>query len=1418
AGLKAFKKNLAREIKVKPTPWTFDLEFLLKAKNYGYVIGTVDIVFDKRTSGESKINISHQIFEIGWNSLKLKFKKRHPLLIRSRPRESMLGAGIAHNKKRFITHTTLEKHNSAFHTFTFGQKIFFYFLAAIFINGLIRWPLATGIFAISFLNVCYFIDMAFNLSLIFRSLKNPPEIIHTNEELTSLNDADLPVYSILCPLYKEAEVLPNFLKAIDDIDWPDDKKDVLLLLEENDRETINAAQALNLPGYVRVITVPHSQPKTKPKACNYGLFFARGEFLVIYDAEDIPDPKQLKKAYLGFNKLPSNVRCLQAKLNYYNADQNLLTRLFTAEYSLWFDVVLPGLQTINTTIPLGGTSNHFRTQDLMELEGWDPFNVTEDCDLGIRIFKCGFKTAIIDSVTLEEANSRINNWLRQRSRWIKGYMQTYLVHMRQPLKLIKENGIHAFIFQLIVGGKVAFMIINPLLWITTISYFTFNSITGPTIESLFPPSIFYLATTSLILGNFLYIYYYMIGCARRGHWHLIKYVFFIPFYWIMISLASLIAAYQLFVKPHYWEKTHHGLHLKKRKKLFYFPGLTRRLSALRLPSFNFIKINFKKLNPKLFKLLFSGEMVFIAGLMISNVINFVFNAYLGRVLSYAELGLVTLINTLWYLTMIFVNSFAATVNAKVSYLLGKKNKQSGAAYRQAMLKKAMGIVLAFSFVWILAVPYLTKFFNINSFIVLLLFSPVFTFGIMIATNRGYLQGIFKFKYSAYLYVFESIIKLGAAAVLVTLGLSHWVHAAIPLSIIGAALLSILLAKKETPEFTPLKSLSFPKKFLTASLMTNVSAMVYLSVDMLLVKHFLSPEIAGKYALLSLAGKMVFFLGALPSMFLMSFISKKEGQQGDPKKIYKNIYILTFLLTGVSVIFIGPLGYFFIPLLFGQKALAITQYLLTYSLAIGIFTIANAVILYHLARRHYAFSFVSLFSSILLILGISLWHNSIGEVVNVIFIISTGTWLVIEAMHAIDKRAVFLKRGFVDLLGAFQKDWTMPKTASPKLKNILIFNWRDTHHKFTGGAETYIQEISKLWVKDGHGVTIFCGNDGHSPRNDIVEGVKIIRRGGFYLVYVWAFLYYILRLRKKYDIIIDCQNGIPFFTPLYVKKPIYCLMHHVHQEVFRKSLNKPLAMLAMFLEKKLMPLVYRSIPFITVSESSKKEMLAIGLGKKEIHIVHPGINSTELFPGAKSAEPLVLYLGRLKAYKSIDNLIKAFKTVAEKIPRARLVIAGSGEEKNRLKELARNLGLDINVTFTGRVSDEKKLSLLQHAWVSINPSYMEGWGITTIEANACGTPVIASDVPGLRDSVINPHTGFLVEYNNINSLSEKIIKLINDRPLREEMSRAALEWSKKFNWQQSSRHFFSFLDYDHYKSWMNNKIRYHIYEEKTKPSE
>lgn len=378
------------------------------------------------------------------------------------------------------------------------------------------------------------------------------------------------------------------------------------------------------------------------------------------------------------------------------------------------------------------------------------------------------------------------------------------------------------------------------------------------------------------------------------------------------------------------------------------------------------------------------------------------------------------------------------------------------------------------------------------------------------------------------------------------------------------------------------------------------------------------------------------------------------------------------------------------------------------------------------------------------------------------------------------------RNLVDLLEALIPLEKPRESLAEGKKRILIFNWRDKKHMFSGGAEVYIHELAVRWVQEGHKVTIFCGNDSKNPRYETYDGVDVIRRGGFYFVYVWAFVYFMLKYRNSFDVIIDCENGIPFFTPLYAKQKVFLLIHHVHQEVFRKSLTPPFSWLASFLELKLMPLVYKNVQVITVSESSKKEILTHKITKTEPIIIHNGVDLLRFQPAKKSKTPTILYLGRLQSYKSLHVLIKAAPKVLAKFPKVEFIIAGYGEDEKRLKKLTQKLGLTDKFTFLGKVTEEQKIELFQKAWIFVNPSMVEGWGITTIEANACGTPVVASNVPGLRDSVKNPHTGFLVEYGNSDAFAGKMIELLDDKQMLEVMSHEAIMWSEKFNWDTSAK--------------------------------
>ncbi len=447
--------------------------------------------------------------------------------------------------------------NSATRTVTRGQ-----FLAlgatSILVTLMLIWHAQVTLSVISSMVVfAYAILVAHRLWIIHKGTQSQNDVQFTAEELRKLKDSDLPIYTILIPARDEASVLPIMSHALQQLDYPRDRLDVKLLLEEDDETTLAAAHQANLPHFVEIVIVPVAEPRTKPKACNFGLQRARGEFITIYDAEDLPEPSQLKKALLAFRGADSRLACVQAKLSYFNANQNLLTRWFTAEYGAWFDLLLPALHAADMPIPLGGTSNHFRARVLKEIGAWDPYNVTEDADLGIRLHKVGYRTAVIDSLTYEEANSEFVNWIRQRSRWIKGYLQTWLVHMRHPLQLRRQLGRKGFWgFQLAILGTPLMFILNPFYWFITSLWFMTH---WGLIPHLFPPGIYYLGMMNLLIGNFAFTYLNSVGAAKRGRWDLVPYTILTPIYWSMMSLASWKALIQLITRPSHWEKTDHGL-------------------------------------------------------------------------------------------------------------------------------------------------------------------------------------------------------------------------------------------------------------------------------------------------------------------------------------------------------------------------------------------------------------------------------------------------------------------------------------------------------------------------------------------------------------------------------------------------------------------------------------------------------------------------------------------------------------------------------------------------------------------------------------------------------------------------------------------------------------------------------------------
>ncbi len=1379
SGLKAFTRRVVQIVATEPrSGWTFDLEFLHRAKEAGFTMQSHHIVFHKRKGSRSKINLAKTIYEIGSDALRVRTKRIYPMHAPAVEKGKMVGAGVHFRKKKYVTHTTLHHSASALRTFETKQKIIAILLALGVFLGFVISPLAAGVALIAILSTIYFIDVLFNLYIVLKSLHFSQEVDVSDKELESLRDNDLPVYTILCPLYKEAHIIPHFLKALDELDWPKSKLNVILLLEEDDSDAKRIV-ASKLPDYVRAVIVPHSIPKTKPKACNYGLHYAQGEYLVIYDAEDIPDPLQLKKAYLAFKKVPKEVICLQAKLNYFNPRQNLLTRFFTAEYSLWFDVILTGLQSIETTIPLGGTSNHFRTKDLVQLEGWDPFNVTEDADLGIRLFRKGYRTAMIDSLTLEEANSNLKNWLRQRSRWIKGYMQTYLVHLRSILSFTKERGRHALFFHLILGGKIAFIFLNPIMWITTISYFVLNSFVGPTIEALYPSWVFYMAGFSLVFGNFLFMYYYMVGTFKQGSYSTIKYVYLVPFYWILISVAGCIALYQLLFRPHYWEKTIHGLHLQKKpKSLAKESGwLVSEQTVFPIPQLSGIR-----------NLSLSAVTLVVLSVA-ANALTLFFYIWSSRILSLSNIAVIGMYSSFFNIASILFIACSATVAYRSGYLLGSYGKEAAHTF----WKRVRGVTWKFAIVlaalWIAVTPLVQNYFSMPAILPLLSIVPMLIAGFVGSVDKGYLSGKLSFAFLGIVGIAEPLYKIAFLHALVIADLTSYAYLAIPFSLVSSFLLGwfiLSLKKQKTKDIAPHGAHHFPRKFFLASMLSGLSTMIFISFDVLLANRYLSPNEAGVYTITSLVGKMIFFLGGLSSQFILPLTSVNEGSRKSSQRLFTYFFIATVVFSFSGLIAFGLMGTITLPYLFGQKAQAISPYVLLMGIGMFYFTASRAFVAYYLTKKIYSFSVASFILSVSLIFLITQDHANISSFVKAVFFSGFFTFVTLALMHIFVKQVISRERMLADLWDLFVKP---DKVFSSGLR-ILILNWRDRRHAWAGGAEVYVHEIAKQFVQSGHSVTIFCGNDGKNVRNDVIDGITIKRRGGTYLVYVWAIAYYLIRYIGKYDVVIDCENGIPFFTPLYVRKPVILQVHHIHQDVFRKYLPFPLSHIGLFLEAKLMPFIYRNNRVVTVSESSKQDIVKLGLAKtSNIYIVNPGIHTQDYTRGTKDPDPLFSYVGRLKPYKNVDVIIKAFAQVHASYPKARLAIMGEGETSGSLVALVHELGLKKAVTMHGKVSHKQKSEILSKSWAMLQPSMVEGWGITVIEANASGTPVIASNVPGLKDSILHGKTGVLIPPGDVDQFARCMVDFILHERYRLYLSQQAYIWSQQFSWERSAHEYF-----------------------------
>ncbi|WP_210526953.1 glycosyltransferase family 2 protein [Rubellimicrobium arenae] len=414
-------------------------------------------------------------------------------------------------------------------------------------------PLATLEALVGVTVLCLVATAGLKLAAATASLRRSPR-----DDGAQVVPARLPVISVLVPLYREREIAGTLLRRIGRLDYPRDHLDLCLIVEDDDALTRDALEAVQLPPWAQIVEVPEGTLRTKPRALNYALTFARGTIVGIYDAEDIPGPDHLREVAQRFARRGPATACLQGTLDYFNCDRNWIARCFTLEYAGWFRVLLPGLERLAFALPLGGTTLFLRREAIEAVGGWDAHNVTEDADLGLRLARHGYRTEMIPIVTQEEANARPWPWIRQRSRWLKGYAVTWAVHMRDPVGLWRDLGPRRFWgVQVMFLGTLVQFALAPLLW----SFWLVPLGLPHPLARLLPPSLL-VALSILFLATYaLDVAYAWIGARRAGKPHLALWGPSLVLYFPLATAAIYKALWEAAWRPFHWDKTAHGIDL-----------------------------------------------------------------------------------------------------------------------------------------------------------------------------------------------------------------------------------------------------------------------------------------------------------------------------------------------------------------------------------------------------------------------------------------------------------------------------------------------------------------------------------------------------------------------------------------------------------------------------------------------------------------------------------------------------------------------------------------------------------------------------------------------------------------------------------------------------------------------------------------
>ncbi|MDO8551724.1 MAG: glycosyltransferase [bacterium] len=779
--------------------------------------------------------------------------------------------------------------------------------------------------------------------------------------------------------------------------------------------------------------------------------------------------------------------------------------------------------------------------------------------------------------------------------------------------------------------------------------------------------------------------------------------------------------------------------------------------------------------------------------MVANIFNWLFNLQAGRILPKEDFAVLTVFLSLQYLLNVPANALSTTVTRFTTYYSEKGEQQQHFYFFRQYWWLTWALAAFFIVVIILLRNYISSFFGLGDSSLILIFAalviPLFLFNF----EMGTLFGHFAFIWAGVLCVIEGATKFLLLLLVPNNNISPLTISlfSLPFASFVAWLISILVARSFHPLST-IGDVSRGKpelrdtyKFLGSSIFAGIGTVLIFNLDVLLVKHYFPAYEAGVYSTLSLLGKILFFGAGSLIALLMPFTTKSVAKNESGRKPL--FVLLGLVLFAGSIIWFSYLlaPHFIVSFLLTKDSLIALPYLARYSLGMLFLVLATCFVTYNLARKNYLPANLLLVFALLQGVMIFYFHSSLNQVVNVVLLNLSALLFVTVVIDAFGLTMGALSNNIVSFIKMLShQEHSFPLAEKTR---ILIYNWRDTKHIRSGGAEVYIGELAKRLVRGGHEVTLFTSNDSHCKNDEDVSGIRVIRRGGFITVYFWAALYYLFRFRGKYDIVIDSENGVPFFSPLYVGKPVVLLVHHVHRNVFFESLIPPFSWVASFVEGNLMPLVYQNAFVVSVSKSTAEELYK-DIGLSTTSIIQNGVDTEIYTGGEKSAKPLISYVGRLKKYKSIEILLLAFKKILDDFPKSKLVIAGEGDWKKVLEKQAILLRMERKVEFLGYVSEQEKIDLLGKSWVMVQPSFAEGWGITCLEANACQTPVVASRVTGLKDAVSEGESGYLFDYGNALDLYQKLKEIISAPGRRELLGITAREWSKKYSWDLQVKKF------------------------------